>query len=112
MHTAQKGILQLVTDDLPLAGRIVALEGQALAGVRVALAEIWASPGGDLDDFETAAKAKAADFYSQSRTMTVQLNGAIVSLLATPVATDADGRFTLHGIGRDRIAVVAQRAGC
>ena len=58
----------------------------------------------DLTAWRTAAKADKADYYSARMKTPHSMNGPQVRSLVRPAATDADGRFTMRGIGRGRIA--------
>ena len=103
----QSGIgepLKLVVDDQPLRGRIVDINGQPVKGARLTLTEVWGAFGDDLGQRREATKEPNADFYSTRLKMRGDMNSPQVRSLITPAVTDGDGRFTLHGIGRGRIA--------
>jgi RNA polymerase sigma factor (sigma-70 family) len=95
--------LRLVSDDVPINGRIVDLQGKPVPGVTLRVLEISAAPGEDpgpwLDSTPTQGKTwkgrgpKKQDFY---------WNCINLSQLAMKVTTDAAGRFQLTGIGRNR----------
>jgi beta-lactamase regulating signal transducer with metallopeptidase domain/protocatechuate 3,4-dioxygenase beta subunit/5-hydroxyisourate hydrolase-like protein (transthyretin family) len=96
--------LQMVADDEPLRGQIVDINGQPVADARLTLREVSASLEGDLSAWRAAAKADKADYYSARSATPLMMNGPQVRSLVEPATTDADGRFTLRGIGEGRIA--------
>jgi protocatechuate 3,4-dioxygenase beta subunit len=95
--------LRLAPDDAPLTGHIVSLEGKPIAGARVALKELWTNEQGSLDAWEKAAKEPKADFYSIRMKAGLEENAPQLPLIVPAVTTDRDGRFTMRGIGRERI---------
>ncbi len=96
--------LRLVEDDQPIRGRIVDVNGQPVAGARLTLLEVSSGPDDDLTAWREAAKEPKADYYSARMKTPMAINGPQVRSLVEPAVTDADGRFTLHGVGRGRIA--------
>lgn len=111
--------LQLSTDDAPIEGRVLDLEGRPVAGVRVGVNEI---SGGakDLDQWVEAAKRNPDTLdeslmmqpidakNSQPRPAVARYPGSenlqpgLASLLPS-ATTDANGSFRLAGLGRDRL---------
>ncbi len=91
--------LQLV-DDQPITGQIVDLEGKPVPGATLQVLEIRAAAGEDLGPWLEAAKAKKGlsdqleEQYLASRCTVAP---------ALKVTTDAEGRFRLTGIGRNRL---------
>ncbi|HKB41921.1 MAG TPA: sigma-70 family RNA polymerase sigma factor, partial [Gemmataceae bacterium] len=75
--------LQLVKDDIPIKGRVLDLQGKPVAGAAVRMLRLKPA-GGEFN------------WLNQNRWAGLSEN----------VTTDQDGRFTLTGIGRDRIAVL------
>ncbi len=102
--------LHLVKDDAPIEGRILNLEGQGVAGVRVQVVEIHLNRENSLDAWLKAVEHEKADFYQARSHVNFGFHGLYlsnqVSQLFPKAVTDADGRFTLRGIGRERIAVL------
>ncbi|HEV3255971.1 MAG TPA: sigma-70 family RNA polymerase sigma factor [Gemmataceae bacterium] len=98
--------LQLVKDDMPIAGQIVDLEGKPVPGATLRVLQINAGPKENLGPWLEAAKGK--------RGLTFQLENQYLSrysIAPSPkVTTDAAGRFRLTGIGRNRL-VMAQLDG-
>jgi beta-lactamase regulating signal transducer with metallopeptidase domain/protocatechuate 3,4-dioxygenase beta subunit len=99
----KKPVLRLVHDDAPLTGRLVSLEGQPIVGAKVALRELWGSEQGNLDDWEKAAREPKADYFTLQRQTTQCIYGPEMPLVVPVATTDQNGRFTLPGIGRQRV---------
>lgn len=107
---AASSVLTLVADDVPIRGRVVNTEGQPIAGVKVEPVNFWGSKQGTLDAWIAATKQPGADYYSANRELTLLHHGGFLTgpqgTVVLPTTTDADGRFTLRGIGRERIATL------
>jgi RNA polymerase sigma factor (sigma-70 family) len=88
--------ITLATDDVPIQGRILDLEGKALAGVTVRVQAVHALPDGGPQAF--------VDWLAGNRGRPTQmvLQGAPPGV-TDKVVTGADGKFRLTGIGRDRV---------
>ena len=98
--------LALALDDVPIEGRIVDLEGRAVAGATVRIASIGAPASGNLDVWIAAARLddKARhELNNEQFRQTWWLGWANLSAVAS---TDARGRFRLAGIGRERVATL------
>lgn len=102
-QTAQSSQIKLVADDVPISGQVVTTEGTPIAGVRVRVKDLWLVDSGSLDGFEKAAREPKADFYSLRRQTTSGINGPQLPSIVRDATTDADGRFTFSGIGRERV---------
>ncbi len=92
--------LQLVDDTVPIDGRIVDLQGKPVAGAKISRGRIQAEGPQGIDLYLTLVrddpfKASNHNFAKNYWTALPGKAGAVV--------TDADGRFRLTGIGRDRI---------
>jgi RNA polymerase sigma factor (sigma-70 family) len=92
--------LRLV-EDLPVRGRVLDLQGKPVAGVTVTPLRVQASPKESLDDW--LAKLKAAEDQANITTDTQLRRKVAPAPFLSPVKTDADGRFTLTGVGRERL---------
>src|SRR5579883_3404243 len=91
--------LHLVKDDVPIQGRILNLEGKPLAGIKVSVHGIEVFPKGDLSRVLLAMQ-NGTQIEDVTERRWLQLSIAHPAPTAT---TDADGRFLLDGIGRERI---------
>jgi RNA polymerase sigma factor (sigma-70 family) len=91
--------IRLARDDVPITGQIVDLEGRPISGVTLTVLQINATLDENLDPFVKAAKANEGLTLELERK---HLHNYTIAL-APKVTTDADGRFTLKGIGRDRL---------
>ncbi len=97
--------IRLVDEGVPIEGRIVNLEGRPVAGARIKLDGFWYARSrrdvhtetGDLSDWIAGARDTNARFLYSGL-------GYVAARFVT-VTTDADGRFRLPGIGRERIAL-------
>ncbi len=97
--------VRLARDDVPITGRLMDLEGRAVAGAVVQAERFLASTSGDLTPWYRAAVANGDatcyDLEAKYLRFEVPLNATF--LFPTKVTTNADGRFELRGIGRERI---------
>jgi RNA polymerase sigma factor (sigma-70 family) len=97
--------LQLV-DDQPITGQIVDLEGKPAPGATLQVLSVRAAAGEDLGPWLEAAKAKKG----LSDQLEWQYLPRVTIAPAPKFTADAEGRFRLIGIGRNRL-VVAQLDG-
>ena len=93
-HTPGDIAIALTADDIPIAGRVLDLQGKPVAGVAVRLGEVVAFPDGSKGVFEWLARVGP-------RGKQVRAGGAIPGVPAE-VTTDKEGRFRITGVGRDR----------
>ena len=97
--------VRLARDDVPITGRLIDLEGRPVAGAVVQAERFLAPTGGDLTPWYRAAVANGdATYYdleAKYLRFEVPLNATFP--FPTKVTTNADGRFELRGIGRERI---------
>jgi RNA polymerase sigma factor (sigma-70 family) len=95
--------LQLTRDDVPIQGRICDLQGKPVRSVTVRVAELSTPAAGDLAPWLHALKANAQDAEAiEARFLERVLLPEGRPLFPT-VITDAEGRFQLKGIGRERV---------
>jgi RNA polymerase sigma factor (sigma-70 family) len=96
--------MKLVKDDVPINGRVIDLQGKAIKGVTVRVLMVTAMVEEDLqpwlDDLKKS-KGENPIYRHQSGGLLAAVSG-----LTKSVKTDADGKFRLTGIGRERIAVL------
>lgn len=97
---------QLVADDAPLTGTVVDIEGQPVAGARLQVTQLRATETGSLDAWEAAAQKPGADYYEIGLLLTKAIGnhvgGATLEYIPA-VVTDQNGRFTIKGLGRERL---------
>ncbi|AGA31155.1 M56 family metallopeptidase [Singulisphaera acidiphila] len=95
--------LNLVKDDVPIHGRILDIQGQPVVGASIQLVGLLQHPSGKLDEWIETVKTRKAALPVQYETLLSWMTTEIPSLFPA-VLTDDSGRFTLKGIGRERIA--------
>jgi RNA polymerase sigma factor (sigma-70 family) len=92
-------LVPLVTDQ-PIEGRIVDAQGRPIAGVRVKTHNAWSPPRtADLAAFIEDVKRRGEAPWTGARPLKLVSHDAAAT-------TDADGRFLLEGIGRERVAAL------
>jgi RNA polymerase sigma factor (sigma-70 family) len=101
--------LQLTSDEKPVSGRVVDLQGNPVAGVRVTVEGLHWPRKGDLTPLLTKMKDTKV-FYPPLRDETIGLEGAwigrMLGSLFPPAVTGPDGRFTIPGLGRERFVTL------
>ncbi len=100
--------LQLAKNDVTIHGRFLDPQGRPLAGARVRLVELMVPMKRDLGAHlarESQLLIFAGTDYDQALNRPDLLPG-----VTTEALTDATGRFTMSGLGRDRLAVVSVSA--
>ena len=92
--------LQLEVDDAPIDGQIIDLEGNPIVGASLRVIQINASPLNDLGPWLAAVERKEGDRWELEHRYLSRY-----TLEPSPtVMTDAEGRFRITGIGRNRVA--------
>ena len=101
--------LRLVKDDQPINGRLLDLEGRPLANITVDVRWVGKAPGDDAGKWieRFVGMHKKGYWINEDRLLITRPAALGVPSSAT---TDKDGRFTLRGLGRDRIATVFLRS--
>jgi RNA polymerase sigma factor (sigma-70 family) len=99
--TAGDVTLRLVKDDVPIHGRVLNLEGKPVAGATVRIDDLVYFPNsGDLTPWLEALKAGKAN---PELTRLTGLWSPAYGALVPPVTTGADGKFTIRGVGVERV---------
>jgi protocatechuate 3,4-dioxygenase beta subunit len=88
--------------DLPVRGRVVDLEGKPVAGARVRVTDLETGRDDTLNDFVRLWSKDRESQQQAVRTLGKRLYAKEATAGHFLATTDADGRFTLAGIGRDR----------
>ncbi|HEX7378008.1 MAG TPA: carboxypeptidase regulatory-like domain-containing protein, partial [Pirellulales bacterium] len=93
--------LRLVRDDVPIVGRVLDLEGRPVAGVRVSTLDVMSAKGNDLSAWLEAVKQGEVNWQAAKH-----LDSSLPEFESTaaPIVTDAQGRYRVSGIGRERVA--------
>jgi RNA polymerase sigma factor (sigma-70 family) len=97
--------LQLVRDDVPVVGRILDLQGKPVAGVKIKVNALKASPTGRLDAWLAATRIRNDGLPVEYEYLPMLSSPALVRLYPGTV-TDRDGRFRLQGVGRERVVAL------
>jgi RNA polymerase sigma factor (sigma-70 family) len=103
-----KDLTLRLVKDVPIRGRIVNPEGRPIAGISVAVTGIGVPPNDKLDDFLAGWLRDPRD---QLNSWKKALDNVPLEVLGSAAVTDKDGRFTLHGAGSERIALIAAYGG-
>jgi beta-lactamase regulating signal transducer with metallopeptidase domain/protocatechuate 3,4-dioxygenase beta subunit len=102
--------ISLVRDDVPITGRLLDLEGRPVAGASIRVDSLWTAenPGAvdkwlkDLESGPVDGEQPRSHYFPISE----QCPGIEAPVAAARATTDADGRFRLTGLGRDRLAIL------
>ncbi|HTI52274.1 MAG TPA: hypothetical protein VL475_15030, partial [Planctomycetaceae bacterium] len=100
--------LQLPLDDVPIHGRFLGPDGKPLAGAKVRLWQILIPQKRDLDAH--LAREVKASFANSTDYERSAYRPDLLPGVTTETETDSDGRFTLSGIGRDRLVQLMVKA--
>jgi beta-lactamase regulating signal transducer with metallopeptidase domain len=96
-------VLRLADDDVAIHGRLLDINGQGVAGASVQLVGFFWHPSGKLDEWLAALDAEKVAYPVLNQHLRSWTSTNIPSLYR-PVVADASGRFTLRGVGRERLA--------
>jgi beta-lactamase regulating signal transducer with metallopeptidase domain len=94
--------LMLVRDDVPIRGRVLDVDGRPVAGAKVSVVGVLWHSSGKLDEWLEALKTEQSAYPVQYKTLRWWANDDVPFFLP-PVVADQDGRFTIRGVGRERI---------
>ena len=103
--------LTLVADDVPIEGRILNLQGQPVAGTRVRTLWVLGVESGDVTKWHEGLKGIGSRegwriLHGVHGLQHLSMRRFGLDPAVPPATTGKDGRFTLKGLGRDRIALV------
>ena len=100
------GPMRLLADDAPVTGRVIDTEGNGVAGVSVYVAAVLGGPDNTMAAFDRVINGIGADYMKLQSALTRELRGPHVPTLLSEAKTNEEGRFTIRGIGKHRIAKV------
>ncbi|SIO28280.1 RNA polymerase sigma factor, sigma-70 family [Singulisphaera sp. GP187] len=98
--------LRLVTDDVPIAGRLIDLQGRPVAGASVRVLAVKTPASDDLSPWLDALKTRKSGFDVERDFLPGYWYRPEESPIVAPVVSDSDGRFRITGIGRERLATL------
>jgi RNA polymerase sigma factor (sigma-70 family) len=96
--------LKLAKDDVPIRGRVIDLQGRPIQGVKVRVLLLRPMRTDSLQPWLDALQ-KTRAYYMLGRFQGAEIYPEAAGL-EKAVVTDAEGRFQLHGIGRERVATL------
>jgi protocatechuate 3,4-dioxygenase beta subunit len=94
--SAKEELTLRLVKDVPVRGRILDPDGRPVAGARLRVLSVLAAKSGDLGGYLESIRKGAAHTFAKSWAGSLPGQPAVVT-------TGADGRFTLAGIGRERV---------
>jgi RNA polymerase sigma factor (sigma-70 family) len=101
--------LKLNTDDAPIEGRVLNLQGQPVPGARVRVLWVFRPRSGELTQWHEGLKGVKEAFrvmQGLEGVMDPNLRRYGLDALIPPTKSGDDGRFSLKGIGKERVALV------
>jgi hypothetical protein len=90
-------------DDHPIVGRIVDAVGKPVAGADVAISDVSAPGDGSWGPILDALKALNPNVLSYHGSSWSSPMNPLSRAMMPPATTDAEGRFRIAGVGRDRL---------
>jgi beta-lactamase regulating signal transducer with metallopeptidase domain/protocatechuate 3,4-dioxygenase beta subunit len=110
---ALSGLELRLAADLPIRGRIVDHGGKPIAGATVQLGPLIDSPERNVDFWKDLVQAYMDDLNPRhlphnfnrlfEQALSYQFPGSRLNLFPREVVTDGDGRFTISGLGANRV---------
>ena len=97
--------LRLARDDVPISGRIIDLQGRPVAAATVRVVSVRAPAAGRLDEYLKALRERN-EVANLGRLLPARIDAQPEPPVISPVRTDADGRFQIAGIGRERMTTL------
>ncbi len=94
--------LSLVRDDVPIRGRVLDIRGRPVAGAQIQVVGVLWHPSGKLDEWLAELRDKKEALPVEYTTLRSWSNDA--APFFPPIVADQEGRFTVKGVGRERIA--------
>ncbi len=97
--------LSLVSDDVPVKGRLVSLEGEPLSDVSVRVEMLWASDNQDLGPVLKAWSEGQIFWQATSEHLPNRIR-QLPQVFQKNIKTDAEGYFSISGLGQERAILV------
>jgi RNA polymerase sigma factor (sigma-70 family) len=102
--------IRLAKDDVPITGRVLDLQGKPVAGATAVVREFWwPAKSDDLGAFLATLKEKGELYPALIENQMGQVGlwmGRDIGRILPLAVTDAEGRFRLKGIGRERVVAL------
>ena len=102
--------LRLATDDVPIEGRILDLQGKPIAGATARVIGLYRPNEVDLGQFHKTLVAERHSrhviFHHLTGIEEYELRHGQLDVVVPPAKSGGDGRFILRGVGRERVAIV------
>ncbi len=95
--------LQLAKDDVPIVGRILDLQGKPVAGVTVRVRGLYQAKQGDLAPFVEGLRTRKEGYAVHNDLLRGWYD---LGNLYPTLTSDADGRFRLKNVGRERMVML------
>jgi RNA polymerase sigma factor (sigma-70 family) len=95
--------LKLARDDVPVSGRLIDLQGRPIAGAVVRVISIRGSSLGSLDAWLKAIQERNEVGNLEYEFLRTRIESQPDPPVIPPVRSDADGKFVIAGIGRERV---------
>ncbi len=102
-------ILKLVADDVPIRGRILDTNESPVAGAKIETVGVYGGPESSMATWTAAAEQSGAIWNSVGIVFQKLIGGYpyASNVPGVPaIKSDADGYFTIRGLGRERIAQI------
>ena len=94
--------LTLPRDDAPIRGRLIDRQGHPLAGAAVKLTVLFVPTENDLNAHLEKQRSRRAPLVLTNDDRSLE-TPEVLAGVTTEAVTDADGRFRLEGLGRERL---------
>lgn len=115
-----QSVLTLTSDDVPIHGRLIDIDGNAIVSAEITIRDVWTGEDGTLDAWQASANESDENFGLAVNRFIVARSALQLAVnhrtsgfpgsIFEPVTTDADGRFSIRGLGRERLAELIVRA--
>jgi hypothetical protein len=104
LQSASGITLRLARDDMPIRGRVVDLQGKPIASVAIEVESVGIPRATDLTPWLGALAANPRDAAPIEHQFLEELYLRSIESVFPRLATNAEGRFEIRGVGRERLA--------